>query len=256
MKIACLLAFFTAALVLAGRPASTAERTVKVFAAASLTDALNEIGKHYEARTGKHVTLVFAASSTLARQIEASAGADIFFSADLAWMDYLDRKGFIAHDSRRNLLGNRLVLVAPTDSTVSLRIVPHFGLAAALSGGRLAIADPAAVPAGKYAREALIFLGIWDSVAGHLAQAENVRAALAYVARDECPLGIVYETDARAEPKVRLVGTFPSNTHAPIVYPVALTREAGTDARQFLMYLYSAESRQTFRKRGFTVLRK
>jgi molybdate transport system substrate-binding protein len=225
-----------------------------VFAAASLTDALNTIEKSYEARTGKHVTLVFAASSTLARQIESSAGADMFISADTEWMDYLDNKGLMAHQSRRNMLGNHLVLIAPADSKASLKIAPHFNLLGALSGGRLAVADPDSVPAGKYGRQTLTSLGVWNSVVHHLASAENVRVALAYVARGETPLGIVYTTDAISEPKVRIVDTFPDNTHTPIVYPVALAKDARPDAAAFLAFLSSPSATSVFTKAGFVVL--
>jgi len=227
---------------------------ITVFAASSLAGVLNTIGKSYQRETGKRVIFAFAASSTLAHQIEASAGADIFISADTAWMDYLDRKALIERGTRRNLLGNRLVLITPADSQIRLRIAPHFNLADALGGGRLAIADPDAVPAGKYARQALASLGAWKSVANHLAPAEDVQVALAYVARGEAPLGIVYATDALSEPRVRIVGAFPDRTHTPIVYPVALTRDAGPDAASFLEFLGSADARAVFRKAGFTVM--
>jgi molybdate transport system substrate-binding protein len=227
---------------------------VTVFAAASLTDALDKIGQSYEAAGHGHVVFNFAASSVLARQIEASAGADIFVSADTDWMDYLDSRGLIAHATRVNLLGNHLVLVAPADSTVFLAIAPHFDLAGALGGGRLALADPDSVPAGKYARASLMALGVWNDVSGHLAPAENVRAALAYVARGEAPLGIVYTTDALAEPQVRIVGTFPDNTHPPIVYPAALIKDAKPAAAKFLGYLQAPEARAIFQTAGFAVL--
>ena len=233
-----------------------ADDSVTVFAAASLTDALNTVGKVYEAKTGAHVVFSFAASSALARQIESSAGADIFMSADSDWMDYLDNKGLIAHATRLNLLGNHLVLISPADLKISLKIKPHFDLAGALGNGRLSIADPASVPAGKYGRAALTALGVWDSVADHLAPAENVRVALAYVARGETPLGIVYTTDALSEPKVRIVDTFPDNSHAPIVYPAALTKDAKPQARAFLDFLSGPEATAIFVKDGFVVLKK
>ncbi|HXL98554.1 MAG TPA: molybdate ABC transporter substrate-binding protein [Rhizomicrobium sp.] len=230
--------------------------TVTVFAAASLTDALNSAGKAYEAKTGKHVVFSFAASSALARQIEASAGADMFLSADSDWMDYLDNKGLIAHATRVNLLGNHLVLISPADLKVALKIAPHFDLAGAIGQGRLALADPASVPAGKYARAALTSLGVWDSVADHVAPAENVRAALAYVARGEAPLGVVYTTDALSEPKVRIVDTFPDSSHAPIVYPAALTKDAKPGARAFLDFLSGPDATAIFVKDGFVILKK
>src|SRR4051812_48085697 len=159
-------------------PSFAQDKSITVFAAASLTDVLNKVGKSYETKTGSHVTLVFAASSTLARQIEASAGADMFISADTEWMDYLENKGLLKHETRRNLLGNHLVLIAPANSKVALKIAPHLDLLAALHGGRLSLADPDSVPAGKYGRQALTTLGVWSSVADHLASAENVRVAL------------------------------------------------------------------------------
>jgi molybdate transport system substrate-binding protein len=242
-------------LTLAPRPALAADITV--FAAASLSDALKEIAADYQRQSGKSVAVSFAASSALARQIEASSGADIFISADLDWMDYLDKKGLITPASRENLLRNRLVLIAPKNAvTPPITIAPHFDLMAMLKSGRLAIANPDTVPAGRYGKAALTALGVWDKVAGHLANAEDVRVALAYVARGEAPLGIVYETDARAEPKVKIVGIFPENSHQPILYPVALTRDAKPDAQAFLAYLSSSQARTVFEKDGFTVLGK
>lgn len=226
-----------------------------VFAAASLTDVLTAIGKDYEAETGKKVVLSFASSSVLARQIEASPGADIFFSADEEWMDYLATRGLIKPESRSDLLGNELVLVAPASSTLELKIAQNFPLLDALNGGRLAIGDPDSVPAGKYGRSALTSLGVWGSVVDHLAQAENVRVALAYVARGETPLGIVYKTDALAQKKVRIVGTFPEESHLPITYPVALTKTAGADAASFLAYLGTPKAKEIFAEAGFLVLK-
>ena len=227
---------------------------VMVFAAASLTDALEEIGTAYGRERGKQVVFSFAASMTLARQIELSAGADLFISADAESMDYLEQRNRIAKPTRENLLANRLVLIAPSDSTVSLAIVPQMKLAEALRGGRLAVANIETVPAGRYGRAALTTLGVWNQVAGRLAQGEDVRTALAYVARGEAPLGIVYATDARVEPRVRVVATFPENIHPPIVYPIALTPEATRDAAQFLMYVRGQEARAVFERAGFTVL--
>jgi molybdate transport system substrate-binding protein len=225
-----------------------------VFAAASLTDALNEIGADYKADTGKSATFSFASSSVLARQIEASGGADIFMSADTDWMDYLDSRGLIKQSTRKALLGNHLVLIAPKGSNVSLTIAPHFNLLGALNGGRLSVADPDSVPAGKYARTALTALGVWNSVVDHLVQAENVRLALSYVSRGEAPLGIVYTTDAMSDPGVKIVGDFPDNTHQPILYPAALTKDAKPDAADFLNYLSSAKARAVFQKDGFIIL--
>jgi molybdate transport system substrate-binding protein len=248
----CLSHFFRAALaaaLLAILPARAAD--VTVFAAASLTDALKEVGDAYKHDTGNIVVFSFAASSALARQIEASSGADIFVSADTDWMDYLDTRGLIAHASRVELFANRLVLIAPADSRIVLAAKPHFDLAGALGNGRLALADPVAVPAGRYAKAALMSLGVWDAVADKVVPAENVRLALAYVARGEAPLGIVYATDARAEPKVRVVAIFPDNAYPHIVYPAALTKEAKPEARAFLAYLSGARAKAIFKKAGF-----
>jgi len=241
-----------AACLVALIPARAAD--VTVFAAASLTDALQEAGKAYQQKTGHTVVFSFAASSALARQIEVSPGADVFISADTDWMDYLDNKGLIDRATRKDLVGNSLVLIAPVQSSIGVKIAPHFDLASALGGGRLAIADPAWVPAGKYGKAALAALGAWEGVAGHLAPAENVRVALAYVARGECPLGIVYGTDAAAEPRVRVVDTFPESSHPPIRYPAAATKGAKPLAREFLAFLAGPQSRAIFQKDGFTVL--
>jgi molybdate transport system substrate-binding protein len=241
---------FAAALILVPIVAQAADITV--FAAASLTNVLQKAADGYKAKSGK--TLSFAASSVLAKQIEASGGADMFVSADEDWMNYLDSKGLIAHATRRDLLGSHLVLIAPASSNVQVKIAPRFDIMGALAGGRLAVADPDTVPAGKYGKTALTALGIWDAVVDHLVIAENVRVALAYVARGEAPLGIVYATDAMAEPKVKIVGEFPDNTHAPILYPFALTKDAKPDAQGFLDYLKSAEAAAIFTKAGFIVL--
>jgi len=195
----------------------------------------------------------FDSSSVLARQIEAGAPADVFFSADTAWMDYLQTRNLIQAASRRNLLGNQLVLVAPADSQIQLKIAPHFPLAAAIGGGKLATGDPDSVPAGRYARSALTKLGVWDEVAPRLARAENVRVALLYVARGEAPLGIVYASDALADKKVRVVDTFPADTHEPIVYPVALTASARKQAAALVAYLTGPQGHDIFVKYGFTV---
>lgn len=254
MKILKLARAGLAALLFVFLPPAAHAATITVFAAASLTNALNAIGRAYEATTGDTVSFSFAASSTLAKQIAASRGADIFLSADEAWMDYLDQRGLIAPGTRRNLLGNHLVLIEPASRNASIAIAPNFDLKAALGGGRLAIADPGSVPAGKYAKAALTNLGVWDEVSGKLAPAENVRVALAYVARGEAPLGIVYTTDAISEPAVRIAGTFPDDSHLPILYPVALTKGAVAKARRFLTFLTGADARGIFLKDGFIVL--
>lgn len=227
---------------------------ITVLAAASLSNVLPDIGQSYESATHQKVVFSFAASMTLARQIEASAGADIFVSADIPSMNYLDMRGLIIRASRRDLLANSLVLIAPADSRVNLQITPGFKLAEALNGGRLAMGEPASVPAGRYAQAALMKLGVWDSVSQQLALGEDVRATLAYVARGEAPLGIVYSTDARIEPRVRVVVTFPANTHEPIVYPAALVKDSNPAAAAFLNYLQGPQARKAFERAGFTVV--
>lgn len=245
---------FAAAMFLAASVAAHAT-DVTVFAAASLTNVLQKAADNYKAKSGKDVALSFAASSALAKQIEASDGADMFVSADEDWMNYLDNKGLIQKSTRKDLLASHLVLIAPTGLDIKVAIGPHFDLAKIVGNGKLAIADPASVPAGKYAKASLTALGVWDSVQGRLAQAENVRVALAYVARGEAPLGIVYATDAMAEPRVKIVGEFPDNTHAPIVYPMALTKDAKPEAQAFLDYLKGADASVIFSKAGFIVLK-
>ena len=226
-----------------------------VYAAASLTEVLQQVGADYARERGKTVRFSFGSTATLARQIEAGARAELFVSADQEWMDYVDQRGLIQRASRVDLLGNRLVLVAPADSRLSLTIGRGMPIKEALGAtGRLALADPASVPAGKYARAALSSLGVWPAVGGRIVASENVRMALLFVARGEAPLGVVYATDARAEPKVRVVGEFPDGSHPRIVYPAALTRGAGADAAPFLKYLASAAARARFEAAGFSTL--
>ncbi len=237
-------------------PGAAQGRGVLVFAAASLKNALDDVAGQYERETGRKVSVSYGASSALARQIEAGAPADLFISADLDWMDYLQSRKLIKRETRTSLLGNRLVLVAPKTSPAAITIGPGFPLAELLGDGRLAMADPRAVPAGKYGRAALESLGAWPAVERRLAQVENVRAALALVSRGEAPLGIVYQTDAAADPNVRIVGMFPENTHPPIVYPVSLTTDSSNaTAPGFLTYLRSPATRPLWEKQGFTVLR-
>jgi molybdate transport system substrate-binding protein len=201
------------------------------------------------------VKFSFAASSLLARQIEAGAEADIFFSADSDWMNYLADRSLIQTATRTDILSNRLVLIAEKANPLALRIAPGFPLAAALGDGRLAVADPDSVPAGRYARSALTSLGVWGSVAERLVRAENVRVALTYVARGEAPLGIVYETDAKAEPLVRVVDVFPQDSHQPIVYPAALTRTGtSSEAKALLAYVSSLKAAEIFTRFGFGFL--
>lgn len=252
------LATLLAMLALIGGPAPVTAAPVApitIFAAASLTDALQAIGKAYTAHTGTPVRFSFASSSLLAKQIEAGAKADLFVSADLQWMDHVQQAGLIDPVSRRTLLRGRLALIAPADAPVALRIAPNFPLAQALGpDGRLAVGDPDYVPAGIYAKTALTRLGVWPSVQGRLARADNVRVALSYVARHETPFGIVYETDALAEPGVKIVGIFPESSHPPIEYPVAIVRGAGPAARTFYAYLNGAEAKAIFRRFGFQAL--
>jgi molybdate transport system substrate-binding protein len=234
--------------------AESAPRPVTVFAAASLIDALEQLGDEFTQSTGVTVRFSFAASSVLARQIEAGAGADLFFSADQAWMDYLQRRGRIRDETRRNLLGNRLALIAPADSTLQLKIAPGFALLSALGGERLATGDPDSVPVGRYAKSALTSLGVWQDVADRLVRAEDARHALMFVARGEVPLGIVYASDARIDQHVRVIDVFPAGSHLPITYPVALTRGASAEAARFLDFVQGPAGRAAFEERGFEVL--
>ena len=225
-----------------------------VFAAASLKTALDRIAAAWRTETGKAATISYAASSTLAKQIENGAPAELFISADEDWMDYLQERQLIDPKTRIDLLGNRLVLIAPAATGSSTKIAPGFPLAALLGDGRLAMADPGAVPAGRYGRAALEKLGVWSTVAHRIAAAENVRAALLLVARGEAPLGIVYQTDAAAEPLVRIVATFPPDSHPPIVYPMALTPTAGAEARELAAYLRGPAAGVLFEAQGFALL--
>jgi molybdate transport system substrate-binding protein len=240
-------------LAIGARSAVAQGGKVTVFAAASLKNALDAVAADWRKQTGKAVTISYAASSTLAKQIENGAPADLFISADLDWMDYLQQRHLIDPKSRRDLLGNKLVLIAPKESTVQATLEPGFPLARLLDGGRLAMADPKTVPAGKYGKAALSYLGVWDAVSPRAAQAENVRAALALVAKGEAPLGIVYGTDAKSEPAVRVVGTFPEDSHPQILYPVALTASAKPEAVKFLEFLLSPEAAPSFESQGFTI---
>jgi len=228
---------------------------VTVFAAASLKNALDAVGAAWQAEAGKEATISYAASSALAKQIEEGAPADVFISANVPWMDYLSERDLVQKDTIVELLGNRLVLIAPADSDASLEIGPGFDLLGALGDGRLAMGQVDSVPAGKYGKEALTSLGVWDAVADRLAQAENVRAAQALVATGEAPFGVVYATDANAEAAVRIVATFPEDSHAPIIYPAAVTAEAQSpDAGAFLAFLQGATAAKLFEAEGFTVL--
>lgn len=241
------------ALLSRAAPAAAGDRGPLVLAAASLQESLTAAARAWEKQHHPRPVLSFGASSALARQVESGAPADLFISADEAWMDELERKALIDRSTRRSFLGNRLVLIAPAASSVRLRIMPHFPLVAALGGGRLAMADPKAVPAGLYGKAALTSLGVWSTVAPRVAAAENVRAALAFVERGEAPLGIVYATDAKASRDVRVVGTFPESSHPPISYPVArIAKSANPDAAAFERFLLSDAGRAIFRRFAFT----
>jgi len=229
-----------------------------IFAAASLKNALDEATANWVKETGKPAPKIsYAASNALAKQLEQGAPADLFLSADLDWMDYAASKNLIKPETRVSLLANRIALIAPSDSTAQLTLAPGVDLSAALGGGRLAMGNVESVPAGKYGKAALEKLGGWDKVKDKVAQADNVRAALLLVSRGEAPLGIVYTTDAAAEPKVKVVATFPEDSHPPIIYPVAVTKDStNADALGFLTYLRSAGPKAAFEKQGFTVLNK
>ena len=265
MMMVCSLRFLTSCVLLVfvllalsstvwNSPASAQGQKLIIFAAASLKDALDEVNVAYQHENSQETATSYAASSTLAKQIEAAAPADVFISADLDWMDYLAKRNLIKPETRANLLGNRLVLIAPVNSPLNLAIGPNFSLAQALGNGRLAIADPNGVPAGRYGKAALESLGVWSTIADRLAPAENVRAALALVARGETPLGIVYQTDAASDKAVKIVGIFPHDTHPPIIYPIAaVVSSTNPAALGYLAYLKSRAARPTFEKHGFTV---
>jgi molybdate transport system substrate-binding protein len=240
-----------------GRADPTKSKTVTVFAAASLKTVLDAATPDFEKQSGYKLAISYAGSSALARQIEQGAPADVFISADLDWMDYLAKAHLIKTETRIDLLGNRLVLIAPSDQPSPLRIAKDFPLAAAIGTGRLAIADVKSVPAGRYAKAALEHLGVWASVENRLAQTENVRAALALVALGEVRFGIVYATDAKAEPRVTVVDTFPEGTHPPVVYPMAITAGSTNTpaADAFVAFLQTNRSKARFLENGFTVLR-
>ena len=237
-------------------PAVAQDGGLVVFAAASLKNALDAVNGQWQAVAGKQAKISYAASSALAKQIEQGAPAQLFISADFDWMDYLARKKLIKPDTRSNLLGNRIVLVAPADKAKPVEIKQDFDLAALVGDGRLAMGAVDSVPAGKYGKAALEKLGVWSSVEQKVAGAESVRAALLLVSRGEAPYGIVYQTDAAADPGVKIVGTFPEDSHPPIIYPVAILSEAKSPAaKAYLDFLKSAKATPFFEKQGFTVLK-
>ncbi len=249
--VLALCAGLIATLPALARPAQA--ETVTVFAAASLKTALDQIAADWQRQTGNRAVISYAGSSQLARQIEQGAPADLFISADEGWMDAAEKAGMIVPASRRDLLGNSLVLVAPK-GTKPVAIKKGFDLAGVLGPGRLAMALVDSVPAGIYGQAALTSLGVWAAVQPKVAQADNVRAALALVATGEAPYGIVYATDARAEPRVTVVGTFPQDSHPPIIYPAALVAGAKPAAAGFLDDLSGPQATAAFEGQGFTMV--
>ena len=253
-----LVGFLFTAAILCGsfhQPAQAQDKSLTVFAAASMKNALDEADAAYTAKSGVKISVSYAASSALAKQIEQGAPADIFISADTAWMDYSIKNKSINESTRVDLLGNAIVLIAPKDSKIeNVSIGPGFDLAKLAGDGRITTGDVKAVPVGKYAKAALEKLGSWQAAEPKFAMAENVRAALALVARGEAALGIVYSTDAKVEPGVKIVGTFPADSHPPIVYPVAATANAKADAADYLAFLRSAQAKAVFEKYGFSYL--
>jgi len=248
-----------AALIAAITPlvqATAQDQSLTIFAAASLKNALDDVNAAFSNTTGVKVTTSYEASSALATQIEAGAPADVFVSADLRWMDYAADHNLIKPDTRVNLLGNRLVLITPTSSKLDkVEIKKGFDIAKLAGDGRIAVADVKAVPAGLYAKAALTTLGAWDAAEPKLAQAMNVRATLAFVARDETPIGIVYETDAKIEPKVKIIGVFPDSSYSPVTYPVAAT--AASKSKQtprYLSFLRTSTAKAIFERYGFSYL--
>jgi len=230
-------------------------RDLLVFGAASLKSALDNANAQYQRGAGHKIVVSYGASSALAKQIENGAPADIFISADLDWMDYVAEHKLIKPETRFNLLGNKLVLIAPADSSINLTVAPNFPLAHALGNDRLAMADPAAVPAGKYGKAALEALGVWSSVSSKIAPTQDVRATLLLVSRGEAALGIVYQTDAAADKGVKIVGAFPESTHPPIIYPIAVTTAStNPGAAAYIGFLKSPAAKPAFEKQGFVVL--
>ncbi len=243
------------ALAVAPQPAA-AQETITVFAAASLKNAFDDTNTAFTKATGVKVVASYAASSALAKQIEQGAPADVFISADLKWMDYVNEHKLIKPDTRVNLLGNKLVLIAPQDSKLNhVTIGQGFDIAKLAGSGRIAVADVKAVPAGLYAKAALTSLGAWAAAEPKLAQAENVRATLAFVARGETPIGIVYETDATIEPKVKIIGVFPDGSYPPVTYPAAATSASRNAAvTRYLHFLRTEPAKAIFKKYGFSFL--
>jgi len=248
---------FAALVVLAGATVSATaqEKTIIVFAAASMKNALDDIDAAYTAKTGVKIIVSYGPSSGLAKQIEQGAPADVFISADTDWMDYAIAKKNISEPSRVNLLGNSIVLIAPRDAKVdNVSIGPGFDLAKLAGDGRIATGDVKSVPVGKYAKAALEKLGSWQAAEAKFAMTDNVRAALTLVARDEAALGIVYSTDAKVEPGVKIVGTFPADSHPAIIYPVAATTTAKPATSDYLAFLRSTAAKNILEEYGFKFL--
>lgn len=254
-----------AALACVSLPSAVAAQTAAapsagptVFAAASMKTALDAIAAAWTAQPGNSPpSLVYGSSAVLAKQIEQDAPADIFISADLNWMDYLDKAKLLRPGTRRNILGNELVLIEPADSAAALKIEPGFDLAGATGDGKIAVCTIASCPGGIYAKQALTSLGVWDKASPKLAQADNIRSTLTLVARGEAQFGIVYATDAKAEPKVKVVGTFPSSSHSPIVYPIAiLASSKNSKAESFVAFMSSQAATKILLDQGFSILSK
>ena len=254
-RLAGIFLTFTVLLASTWSRAVAEEKTITVFAAASMKNALDDIDAAYTAKTGVKITVSYAASSALAKQIEQGAPADVFISADTDWMDYAAGKKNIDDPTRVNLLGNTIVLIAPKDSKIdNVNIAAGFDLARLAGDGKIATGDVKAVPVGKYAQAALQKLGAWQAAEPKFAMAESVRAALTLVARGEAALGIVYSTDAKVEPGVKIVGTFPSDSHPAIIYPVAATTTAKAEAAAYLDFLRSSAAKAVLEKYGFIYL--
>jgi molybdate transport system substrate-binding protein len=254
-RFSCFLVAFTILFGSAHSPALAQDKTLTVFAAASMKNALDDIDAAYTAKTGVKIVASYAASSALAKQIEQGAPADVFASADTDWMDYSISKKTVNEPTRVNLLGNAIVLIAPKDSKIdNVTIGPGFDLSKLIGDGKIATADVKSVPVGKYAKASLEKLGAWDAAEPKFAMTENVRAALALVARGEAVLGIVYSTDAKVEPGVKIVGTFPPDSHPAIIYPVAATATAKPEATDYLAFLRSTAAKTIFEKYGFRFL--
>ena len=236
--------------VLALSATSYAEDKLNVFAAASLTNAITDINAQYEKETGVKVTHSFASSATLAKQIENGAPADVFISADTKWMDYLQNKALINRPTRKNLLGNHLVLIAPKGSAFEVKFSANFDFSHSFNG-KLCTGDTESVPVGIYAKEALTTLNWWQGIKSRIVGAQDVRGVLAFVERGECPAGIVYETDAKLSTKVDLVGVFPESTHSPVVYPIASLTRAKAASEAYMRYLSSPSAILIFKKYGF-----